>query len=436
MESSILSVAVVGFALLPVLGVRCYGAEPATTQAPWKAHVVGQLNGAAPAIRIPAKLKILTEPWNRVVAMPWMVYMPEKDRLLMLVAVDNPHQAAVLFSDDRGATWSKPRYLHVDAQGKSDIGFSGRLAYLGNGNVVAVTETGRLLSGDYGKTWRVAPDLLPSLPDGKEGRLYGGPNLGDRAPVTGKVTRLVGNGFGVEEGVGQGYIMFSADEASPWTETIKVPQWYGVSEIDLVRAANGDLVAAGRTYRPDRFGREIDHFAGLGTSISKDNGKTWSDVKKLYDWGRHHTSSVVMPNHDIVMTYVVRRGYVRDPTGLKQFGIEAVVSHDHGQTWDLDHRYLLHTWKANRLNHHNDWWASSQGTASVLLPDGSILTAFGTGYRSEEGPDGEPIPRDVGLVLWRLGDQPLNDDRTIRDAPFDSDIRNVFDPAASKAGKK
>jgi hypothetical protein len=206
MKSFILSVAVVGFALCPVLGVRCYGAEPATTQVPWKAHVVRQLNGAAAAFRIPAKLKILTEPWNRVVAMPWMVYMPEKDRLMMLVAVDNPHQAAVLFSDDRGTTWSKPRYLHVDAQGKSDIGFSGRLAYLGNGKLVAVTETGRLLSGDYGKTWRVAPDLLPSLPDGKEGRLYGGPNLGDRAPVTGKVARLVGNGFSVEKGVGQGYV--------------------------------------------------------------------------------------------------------------------------------------------------------------------------------------------------------------------------------------
>jgi hypothetical protein len=96
--------------------------------------------------------------------------------------------------------------------------------------------------------------------------------------VTGKVTCLVGNGFGVEKGVGQGYILFSADEASPGEKTIKVPQWYGVSEIDLVRAANGNLVAACRTYRPDRFGREIDHFARL--SILSTAGST------------HHVSQV------------------------------------------------------------------------------------------------------------------------------------------------
>jgi hypothetical protein len=51
------------------------------------------------------------------------------------------------------------------------------------------------------------------------------------------------------------------------------------------------------------------------------------DVKKLYDWGRHHPSLLLMPNHDIVMTYVVRKGYVDMPDGYPQFGIEAVVSY-------------------------------------------------------------------------------------------------------------
>ena len=50
------------------------------------------------------------------------------------------------------------------------------------------------------------------------------------------------------------------------------------------------------------------------------------------------------PSGEIVMTYVVRKGYVDSPDGFPQFGVEAVVSRDHGQTWDLDHRYILHHW--------------------------------------------------------------------------------------------
>ncbi len=48
--------------------------------------------------RLPAQFQIVTESWNRVVAVPYIIYMPEKDRLLMLVNCDYPHHAEVLFS--------------------------------------------------------------------------------------------------------------------------------------------------------------------------------------------------------------------------------------------------------------------------------------------------------------------------------------------------
>ena len=35
-------------------------------------------------------------------------------------------------------------------------------------------------------------------------------------------------------------------------------------------------------------------------------------MKVLYDYGRHHPSTVLMPNRDIVMTYVVRTGWLGD----------------------------------------------------------------------------------------------------------------------------
>ena len=41
---------------------------------------------------------------------------------------------------------------------------------------------------------------------------------------------------------------------------------------------------------------------------------------------------------------------------------------------------------------------------------------------------GQPAPRDVGLVRWRLNPGALNTETKLRDALFDSDLRNVYDP--------
>ena len=90
-------------------------------------------------------------------------------------------------------------------------------------------------------------------------------------------------------------------------------------------------------------------------------------------------------------------------------------------------RYLLHVWSGKRKG-KSYWWPSSQSTSSTLLPDGAILTAFGTGYRIKAGNDSPQAPRDVGLIEWQLNSQPVNAERAIRDAAFDSDLRNVFDP--------
>ncbi len=405
-----------------------------TAAAEWKPQTIHQLNGAATATGIPAELQIVSEPWHRVVAVPYIVYMPERNRVLMLVNCDTPHQAMVLWSDDRGTSWSQPQYLHTNPQGQPDTGMCTSLTYLGRGKVMATGGQTRWFSTDYGKTWSGSPI------SGKV--LYAwDPHLVERDSATGKVQRIVEAGYmGSMEAGQHAWLRASADEGRTWTDARAVPQWSSANEVAMIYAKNGDLVAACRTNisakTEARLGKGlIDHYEGLGVSISKDRGATWSEIRKLYDWGRHHPSLVLMPNGDLVMTYVVRKGYADTADGFPQFGIEAVVSHDNGQTWDLDHRYLLCVWKGNRKMCASEmapgpqaWWASSQATSSVLLPEGSILTAFGTGYRSQPGPHGESTPRDVGLVHWRLSDKPLNGDRTIRDAAFDSATRNEFDP--------
>ena len=396
----------------------------------WKPHEVQQINGASGDIQLPAQMQIVTETWNRAVAVPYLVYMPETNRLLLLVNCDYPHHAELLSSEDAGASWSAPRPAIIASDGKPVSGMGTSLCYLGGGHVLFYGSA-RWFSRDYGQTWKESVPLAPAA-EGKPWYTWD-PPLVEPDAKTGRTTRLVETGYTlfkppeVPSPYQQGYLRFSHDAGKSWSPSRKIAQWQAVSEVALLRAANGNLVAACRTDTPARMQPEIiDHTEGLGISISSDQRQTWSAVCKLYDWGRHHPSLVLLPNGDIIMTYVVRKGYVNTPGGFPQFGIEAVVSHDHGQTWDLDHKYILHHWVGHIPEGPTSWYPSSQATSTVRLPDGSLLTAFGTGYRCQEIVKGQPAPRDVGLIRWRPNSSKLNAESKLRDAPFDSDLRNVF----------
>ena len=73
-------------------------------RADWEPTKVLHMDGESVAAELPAQRQIVTETWNRVVAVPYIAYLPEKDRICMLVSCDYPHQPMVLFSDDHGAT--------------------------------------------------------------------------------------------------------------------------------------------------------------------------------------------------------------------------------------------------------------------------------------------------------------------------------------------
>ncbi len=289
--------------LLFVLIYYLFAAIAAYSQVDGKCvHIVQQINGEYEPISLPAEIKWISEPWYRALddenaQMPYLAYMPEKDRVVMMVVTHHPTYTALIFSDDHGKTWSKRRWLSTDFEGSPKPGIALGLTNLGGGMLLAypanVTQ-GRWLSSDYG---------------------------------------------------------------------------------------------------------------GLSVSISKDKGKTWSELSPLYEWGRHHPSMVLMANGDIVMTYVVRLGYPATHEGFPQFGVEAVVSHDNGQTWDKKHRYILSTWVGN-ITGATAWFCSVQPTSTVLLPDGMLLTAFGTGFRNSPG--AKVCKMDVEMVRWRLNPQDSN----------------------------
>ena len=367
----------------------------------WTPTKVLKMNGDTVAGELPAKHQLITDGWNREVATPRLVYMPERDKLMLLVHRENqykqyPPDSLILFSDDHGETWSAP----VGAPGWAMRG------YLGCGKVLL----GDSFSDDYGATWTSRP--VPPASNGGPFHQWCD-YLVDRNSE-GKVTRLVAEGYnsGTPGTVGEyptgychSFFRFSFDEGLTWVDEIEPPSLNGgsgpprlaVSEKTLCRAANGTIIAACRI-KHEEHKDKIDHYAGLGVSLSKDDGHTWSKLKVLYDYGRMHASMVTMPNGDIIVVYDVRLGWlaeehrVLDEEGFPQWSVEAIVSRDNGESWDLAQRYVLAKWSGS---YH------VQDTSTVLLPDGSLLTAFGAGYRSEPV-NGELLgPLDVALVRWR-----------------------------------
>ncbi len=407
--------------------------------ADWQKHTVYQLNGADKRIKLPADLWVVSGKWNERAQLPYFAYMPEKNRLLLHLdrqKIANPGPMFI-YSDDSGATWTDPYYMHTDAQGNSDGNPATGVTYLGNGKLIAA-QSYYWFSSDYGLTWGNQTPV-PNASDGKP--LYEwGPLMVDTDPATGKITRLVETRYkenapwGVDDSltkdISQASVRFSTDEGKTWDKEINIPQWSGVNEVEQIRAKNGDIVAALRIDMPMPYKTLWhDNYCGLGISISKDNGYTWSPINELFRWGRHHQSLAMMPNGDIVMSYLVRRGYPNTPDGQRcQYGTEAIVSHDNGQTWDLDHRYLLYVWEST-ISSRDTYVDMGTGcvTSTVVLPDGTIFTAIGDGHRVDVT-NRDITPRDITVVKWKLNPKPVNRDNRISSAPSISDLRNKFTP--------
>ncbi len=217
----------------------------AAANAQWHDHQVRQLNGQSQLLRFEAQTQDLGEKWGRSLQWPYVIHMPEKDELLMLVLSERPTRALLSRSKDHGATWTAPVYMHHDSNGKPDAPGATALSYLGAGKATLVPLEGQKdwnwFSEDFGHSWKQIP--RPPASPGKPFIVWD-PFYVDAGARPGSLPRLVETGYvsigkWEEGGYSQGVIRFSTDGGQTWSASTMVPQWRHRNEVSVTRAKNG-----------------------------------------------------------------------------------------------------------------------------------------------------------------------------------------------------
>lgn len=268
--------------------------------------------------------------------------------------VDDP---IMLFSDDEGKTWSQPRRTRMHGL---PISLGGARLML-HGSERNVRGQFLWFSDDAGETWG-DPEEIPTLPDGRETWQHGSALVeGDTVATLSYAERLKKDDGRLRGSVSPGgtWLRRYHADAHQWDDPIQLPDW-PTSEGAITRAGNGDLVISLRTAMP-AVPIHSDHWRGITTSRSSDDGKTWSDLDYHSLYGHVHSTLKTLSDGRILMTYAARIGELE---GMSYHGIEAVLSRDNGVTWDWEGRYIL----------FRSDGPSTHSPESVELSDGRIFT--------------------------------------------------------------
>lgn len=362
----------------------------------WKEHRVLQGKGREGHLVHRAEYQFLPRYDGQALVVPFGLARMDNGEILLLGAaktdrkpVQGGEETVAAISADQGATWSPYQAIGWGRPVMLTYLGDGSLSYC-DGGLMAEEGPALCFSHDYGRTWS---ERLPleRAPDGKDFCSEGNPLVDrddqGRATLIGWTGQTFPDNFSFDKAI-CGCVRWSRDQGRTW-ENFSWPEawkWQdvhqgktyerGCGEGALVRAANGWIVAALRT---DMLGRYIpyhyDNFEGTGISISKDDGRTWSPVEHLLEAGRMHANLVRLPNDDLVLTVIRRLDIRGGEQASYRRGCDALVSRDHGQSWDVEGMYILDDWA-----HHNpeQWYEVACGHLySISLGDGAVLTAYG-----------------------------------------------------------
>lgn len=313
---------------------------------------------------------------------PRLVRM-DKGRLVLVATAwlhkEQVEDPIVLTSDDEGKSWSQPR----------EIPTFGTLVSLGNGKLMIFGDNQLMsFSEDAGNTWS-KPQPLPPLRDGRESYHHGSVLVEGQT-----VTAIFFVGELPRSKLKAGsFLRSSQDAGHTWGEPIFLPDQWNTSEGSITRAQDGALVAALRTDQLEGYPSYNDGWRRITTARSTDNGRSWTSYQVHFKYGKVHSDLLTLANDDILLTYAVRTGEL---DGHVYHGIEAVLSHDNGKTWDWANKFILFRWSMQQSMH---------SPASVVLSDGRILTVFLYNYDAPWGKPERASPMNIGMVdglIWSL----------------------------------
>ena len=254
--------------------------------------------------------------------------------LLMSLQVDD--QTVVVRSTDAGETWSQLAKI------PGALGYG--LAALEDGRILMATRTktslSTVVSDDNGKSWQPgkpieAAPFKSAEPGGKLLALPGGDLI---MTIHGKLDAADAGSSGVVR---------SSDGGKTWSKATVVGRSEGqrrsFTNMSLLRAANGDLVAAVETRYPHQ-GDASDH--SVSQSVSTDDGQTWT--KPLETWCGYQPVLARLPDGCVFLAQSVWTG-----------GIRYEVSTNEAVTWAYqdqvyynytDPRYIWQTGSTDIVN--------------------------------------------------------------------------------------
>jgi hypothetical protein len=374
------------------------------TYAKWRPHQIKQADGRGGWITRPARIQTLKHPGGENTK-PFGMAQMDNGEIIFIGSWHNGTKEVpvVTISSDGGDTWSA--LLAIPGQ-------SGRpmmLTYLGGGNLSVITGS-RLFSSDYGRTW---PESVPVPPTSDGLGFYSEGNAAIDRDANGMATKVIESGCHFKPGKshpiddGTALIRHSTDGGRTWQGEVAPSAWKfttlregkphvrGITEGSLVRAVNGWLVAALRTDITSALlaGPHNDNLCGTAISISKDDGRTWSPLNILFTAGRHHAQLHRLSDGMLVCVMIVRNDWRDGRLAGHLGGCDALVSYDHGVSWNLDRRITLDEFEY--YNPDTPVSGRSGHIGSAVLDDGSILTAYGN------------YPRAAAvLVKWKPDVQP------------------------------
>jgi hypothetical protein len=125
----------------------------------------------------------------------------------------------------------------------------------------------------------------------------------------------------------------------------------------------------------------------LASTISRDRGRAWTSPNRITESNEHPGDLLRLRNGDLLLSFGQRN---------KPYGVQAMLSHDDGATWDRGRRFLL-AWDGD----HGDLGYP----VSVERPDERLVTVYYIVYgeRDPEGIKGiAPKNAFTKAIIWSL----------------------------------